>query len=150
MDRRRKMGGFKIEADLWIYTKIVLTEWRKPTPEMQEYLKRRMLSIMLCVSWVCAGAFDDREWWFGSQNASQATFRNSVCVGRSHCMDARGRLLHEIPRGFASAPHRTSRSPCFEQLSLVAERQMNNLHLLNIIKHAVLLFHPHRVSIGIQ
>ena len=34
----------------------------KPTPEMQEYLKRRILSILLCANWVCAGTFDDHEW----------------------------------------------------------------------------------------
>ena len=50
---------------------MVLTEWRKPTPEMQEYLKRRMLSIMLCVSWVCAGTLDDHEWLSESTIAEQ-------------------------------------------------------------------------------
>ena len=43
----------KFAACIWIYTKCVLTEGRKPTPEMQEYLKRRMLPIMLCVNCVC-------------------------------------------------------------------------------------------------
>ena len=33
-----------------------------PTPEMEEYLKRRMMSIMLSLNWVCAGSFDDHEW----------------------------------------------------------------------------------------
>ena len=46
MDRRGKMVEFNFAACMWIYTK-VLTEWRKPTPEMQENLKRRMLSVML-------------------------------------------------------------------------------------------------------
>ena len=63
-----KWVGSKVAACMWIHTKMVLTEWRKPTPEMQEYLKRRMLSIMLCVNWVCAGTFDDHEW------ASESTF----------------------------------------------------------------------------
>ena len=40
----------------------MLTEGRKPNPEMQEYPKRRMLSIMLCVNWVCEGAFNDHDW----------------------------------------------------------------------------------------
>ena len=50
---------------------MVLTEWRKPTPEMQEYLKRGMFSIMLCVSWACAGTFDDHEWYSESIIAEQ-------------------------------------------------------------------------------
>ena len=59
---KEKWVGSKFAAGVWIYTKMVLTEWRKPTPEMQEYLKRRMLSFMLHVNWVCAGTFDDHEW----------------------------------------------------------------------------------------
>ena len=50
---------------------MVLTERRKPTPEMQEYLKRGMLSIMLCVNWVCAGTFDDHERVSESTTAEQ-------------------------------------------------------------------------------
>ena len=38
---------------------------------MYEYLKRRMLSIMLCVNWVCEGAFDDHEWVSESTTALQ-------------------------------------------------------------------------------
>ena len=29
---------------------------------MEEYLKKRMLSMMLCKNWVCAGTFVDDEW----------------------------------------------------------------------------------------
>ena len=29
---------------------------------MEEYLMRRMMSIMLCMNWVCADTFDDHEW----------------------------------------------------------------------------------------
>ena len=54
-----KWVGSRFEACMWLYTKMVLSAWRKPTPEMQEYLKRRMLSIMLCVNWVYAGTLDD-------------------------------------------------------------------------------------------
>ena len=46
-------------------------KWRKPTPEMQEYLKRRMFSIMWRVSWACARAFDDHEWVSESTIAEQ-------------------------------------------------------------------------------
>ena len=37
-------------------------KWVGKTPEMEEYLKRRLLSIMLCMNWVCAGTFDGYEW----------------------------------------------------------------------------------------
>ena len=63
--------GSNFEACLWLNSKMVLSEWRKPTPEMQEYLKRRMLSIMLCVHWVCAGTLDDQEWVSDSIIAEQ-------------------------------------------------------------------------------
>ena len=42
--------GSKFAACMLIYNKMVLTEWRMPTPAMQEYLKRGMLSILLCVN----------------------------------------------------------------------------------------------------
>ena len=51
----------KIAACMWIYTKEVLTRGHVPTPKMEEYLKRRLMSIMLCMNWVCAGTFDDHE-----------------------------------------------------------------------------------------
>ena len=47
---------------MWIYTKEVLTKEQIPSPAMEEYLKKRMLSIMLCTNWVCAGTFVDHEW----------------------------------------------------------------------------------------
>ena len=56
-----KWVGSKLAACMWLYTKMVLTECRKPTSEMQEYLKRRTLSIMQCVNWVSAGTLDDHE-----------------------------------------------------------------------------------------
>ena len=72
MDRRGKRVGSKFAACMWICNKMVLfTERRKPTPEMQENLKRGMLSIMLCVHWVCAGTFDDHEWVSESTIAEQ-------------------------------------------------------------------------------
>ena len=30
--------------------------------EQVEHLKKRMLSIMICTNWVCAGAFVDHDW----------------------------------------------------------------------------------------
>ena len=51
-----KPVGSKFAACMWIYTKEVLTRGQIPTPEMEEYFKRRMMSIMLSMTWVCAGA----------------------------------------------------------------------------------------------
>ena len=31
-------------------------------PEQEEYLKKRMLSIMICTNWVCAGVLVKHEW----------------------------------------------------------------------------------------
>ena len=57
-----KWVGSEFAACMWIYTKEVLTGWQKPTPEVAEYLKRRLLSMMLCMNWVCAGTVDDHDW----------------------------------------------------------------------------------------
>ena len=35
-----KWVGSKCAASMWIYTKGVVTGWQKPTPEMEEHLKR--------------------------------------------------------------------------------------------------------------
>ena len=57
-----KRVGSKFAACMWIYTKEVLTRGQILTPEVEEYLKRRLMSIMLCMNWVSAGAFGDHEW----------------------------------------------------------------------------------------
>ena len=46
---------------MWIYTKDVLTKGQVLNLEMEEYLKKRMMSIMLCTNWVCEGTFEDHE-----------------------------------------------------------------------------------------
>ena len=61
MEDEEKRVGSEFAAYMWIYTKEVLTRGQIPTPEMEEYLKRRMMSIMLCMNWVCAGTSDDHE-----------------------------------------------------------------------------------------
>ena len=43
-------------------TKAVLTRGQILILEMEEHLKKRMMSIMLCTNWVCAGTFEDHEW----------------------------------------------------------------------------------------
>ena len=60
--------GSKFAACMWICTKVVLTGWQKPTPEIEEFLKRRLLSIVLRVNLVCAGTCDDHEWRLGKHN----------------------------------------------------------------------------------
>ena len=46
-DEEKRVGS-KFAA--CIYTKEVLTRGQIPTPEMEEYLKRRLMSIMLCMN----------------------------------------------------------------------------------------------------
>ena len=57
-----KRVGSKCAASIWIYTKEALTQRQLPNPETEEFLKKRMMSIMLCMNWVCAGTFVDHEW----------------------------------------------------------------------------------------
>ena len=71
LTRKRKMGGFKICGMHVDLHPMCADRVRKPAPEMQEYLKRKMLSIMLCVNWVCEGAFDDHECVSENTNAMQ-------------------------------------------------------------------------------
>ena len=61
-----KRVGSKFAACMRIYTKEMLTSGQMSTPEMEEYLK-----IKLCMNWVCAGTFDDREWVSESTIAQQ-------------------------------------------------------------------------------
>ena len=44
-----KWVGSKFATCMWIYTKMVLTEWRTPTPEVQEYLNGGC--YLLCCAW---------------------------------------------------------------------------------------------------
>ena len=61
--------GSKFATCTWIYTKEALTKGQKPNPAKEEYLKKRMLSIMLCANWVCAGTFVDHEWMSEGTNS---------------------------------------------------------------------------------
>ena len=47
---------------MWIYTKEALTGGQILDREQEEYPRKRIMSIMLCTNWVCAGTFVDREW----------------------------------------------------------------------------------------
>ena len=60
-DEEKRVGS-KFAACMWIYSTEVLTRGQTLNPEMERDLKKRMMSIMLCMNWVCAGAFDDHEW----------------------------------------------------------------------------------------
>ena len=68
-----KICGWEDE-ERWVgskFAKRVLTFAQRPDPGMEEYLKQRSLSIMLCMNWVCAGVFDDHEWVSESTIAEQ-------------------------------------------------------------------------------
>ena len=54
--------GSKFAACMWICTKEALTGGQILDREQEEYLRKRIMSIMLCANWVCAGAFVDHEW----------------------------------------------------------------------------------------
>ena len=60
-DEEKRMGS-KFEVCMWVCTKEALTKGQLTNKEMEEYLKKRMLSTMLCANWVCAGTFEDHEW----------------------------------------------------------------------------------------
>ena len=44
---------------MWIYTKEALTGGQILDQVQEEFLRKRIMSIMLCTKWVCAGAFVD-------------------------------------------------------------------------------------------
>ena len=46
-DEEKRVGS-KFAARMWIYTEEALTKGQLPNPAMEEYLRKRMLSIMLC------------------------------------------------------------------------------------------------------
>ena len=52
----------KFAACMWIYTKEALTGELIFVRVQDEYLKKHIMSIVLCTNWVCAGAFVDHEW----------------------------------------------------------------------------------------
>ena len=52
-------NGSFFAACMWIYTKAVLCDEHDST---QEYLKRRMLSIVERAIWVSEDALEEREW----------------------------------------------------------------------------------------
>ena len=68
-ENEEKRVGFA--ACMWIYTQEVLTRGQIPTPEMKEYPKRCLMSIMLCMNLVCAGIFDNDEWVFDESLSTQ-------------------------------------------------------------------------------
>ena len=60
-DEEKRVGSI-FAACLWIYTKELLTRGQILNPQKEEYLKKRVMSSMLCTSWVCVGIFEDHEW----------------------------------------------------------------------------------------
>ena len=63
--KKRKKGGIQIRS----MNEEALTKGQLPNPAMEEFLKKRMLSIMLCTDWVCAGTFVDHDWVSESTNS---------------------------------------------------------------------------------
>ena len=53
--------GSKFAACMWIYTKEALTRRQIFDRVQEEYLRKRIKSIVLCTNWVCAGTFVDHE-----------------------------------------------------------------------------------------
>ena len=52
----------KFAACMWIYTKEALTGGQILDKDQEKYLKKLMMSTMLCTNWVCAGTFVVHEW----------------------------------------------------------------------------------------
>ena len=58
---------------------------------MEEYLKKRMLSIMLCTNSVCAGTFNEHEW------VSESTIIQHVEEVMGMELDSvRGTMVHVV------------------------------------------------------
>ena len=51
--------GSLFAACMWVYTKHVLCDGQETT---QNFLKRKMLSIMESVNWVCEEVLEEHEW----------------------------------------------------------------------------------------
>ena len=54
--------GSKFAACMWICTKEALTGGQILDWVLEEFLRKRVMSMMLCTNWVRAGAFVDHEW----------------------------------------------------------------------------------------
>ena len=80
----KRKEWIKIRSCMWIYTKEVLTRGPMLNLEMEECLKKRIMSVMLCTNTVCASIFEDHEW------VSESTITQ-------HAEEVRGKKLdHEI------------------------------------------------------
>ena len=55
---QKQWVGSKFAASKWICTKIALCDGQEST---QEYLRRRLLSIMESVNWACEEAFEEHK-----------------------------------------------------------------------------------------
>ena len=64
MDGKTKKDGWDpiLPRAMWIYTKEALTGGQILNQEQEEYLKKRMMSIMLCTNWAFASTFVDHGW----------------------------------------------------------------------------------------
>ena len=90
-----KREGSKFKACMWIYTKEALTKRQIPNPAMEEYLKQRMLSMMLCAIWACGGTFFDHE-WVRKHNYPECARCDGYRTGLRDWYSARGMLVHAV------------------------------------------------------
>ena len=60
--------------------------------EQEEYLKKRMMSVMLCANWVCAGTFVDHERVSASTNIQQEEEFLSMAIGFQNRCSERGTM----------------------------------------------------------
>ena len=55
-------AGSTFAVCVWIYTKEALTGGQILDRQQEGYLKKRIMSIILCTNWLSAGTFVDHEW----------------------------------------------------------------------------------------
>ena len=88
-DEEKRVGS-KFATCMWIYTKEVLTRGQIFNPEKDEYLKKRMMSVMFCTNWVCTGAFEDHEW------VSASTITDGNGTGLRNLCSVCGTMVHVV------------------------------------------------------
>ena len=101
-EEKEKSVGSKFAACMWIYTKEALRKRQIPNPTMEEHLKKRMLSIMLCTNWVCAGTFVDHEWVSHSTLSPACERSDGHGTGLRNWYSVRGTMVHVMVRLFQS------------------------------------------------
>ena len=65
-------------------------------PEKEEYLKKRMMSLMLCTNWVCAGTFANHEWVSARAIIEQEEGHFKRGIGFQNRCSVRGTLVSSV------------------------------------------------------